>query len=54
MENLSKQDLAQNAKKELEQNAKKEWVSPDMQELNLKNGTTTNWPEATSANGYVS
>jgi hypothetical protein len=38
MENLAKQDLAQNAKKELEQNAKKEWVSPDMQELNLNSG----------------
>jgi hypothetical protein len=38
MENLVKQDLAQNAKKELEQNAKKEWVSPNMQELNLNGG----------------
>jgi len=54
MENLAKQDLAQNAKKELEQNAKKEWVSPDMQELNLKNGLTQNMPEVTSFNGYVS
>ena len=46
MENLAKQDLAQNAKKELEQNAKKEWVSPDMQELNLKGGIDPNEPES--------
>jgi hypothetical protein len=52
MENLAKQDLAQNAKKELEQNAKKEWVSPNMQELNLKGGTSNQDPETLNGSYY--
>ena len=50
--NFENKDLAQNVKKELEQNAKKEWISPMMQELNLKGGTNPRDPEQASNGSY--
>ena len=50
--NVENKKLEQNDKKELEQNAKKVWISPMMQELNLKGGANPQDPEQATNGSY--